>query len=449
MFDYIYIFAVLVIEFLLLRFCLIKNIRQGTVLNIFYLFYYIFQGLLSCIILYLDHEFLLANSDNNFAIPIKDSILPYCKGTLIAIVGIIIGMSLSNKIYKNTNKKSWIQMVQLLYHYYNVDRFCVILSLVFSFSILVSLIPSYLISALSLTFAFSPLFVGIVWSGLNDMTKNIWKCILFVTFIFHTLQGSRGLAIFPIVAFLIGYLFCLSSNKKKLNKVLRLYVVIGFVSVPFLGFVQDYRDHFGRGNEISMQTFSNMLDFISGINSTGKDENEDIYASYGRLLNHTNNVVVVMTPSIVPYRGFEAMDQEIASIFSILGENNAQTFREKRADIGYSTGVATRYGFRVTETTSVEFGMFADAFSRFGYLGVFFYSILFALILAIMEKWCYNYTFKRPLLAMTLVSFLIYNGALNYMYSYYSFFKIVLVRGGCVILCMLLIEKFCIRKKYL
>ena len=69
MFDYIYIFAVLVIEFLLLRFCLIKNIRQGTVLNIFYLFYYIFQGLLSCIILYLDHEFLLANSDNNFAIP--------------------------------------------------------------------------------------------------------------------------------------------------------------------------------------------------------------------------------------------------------------------------------------------------------------------------------------------------------------------------------------------
>ena len=139
MFDYIYIYAVLVVEFLLLRFCLIKNIRQGTVLNIFYLFYYIFQGLLSCIILYLDHEFLLANSDNNFAIPIKDSILPYCKGTLIAIIGIIIGMSLSNKIYKNTNKKSWIQIVQLLYHYYNVDRFCVILSLVFSFSILVSL----------------------------------------------------------------------------------------------------------------------------------------------------------------------------------------------------------------------------------------------------------------------------------------------------------------------
>lgn len=449
MIDYIYIYVILAVELLLLQFCLKRNFRQGTVLNVFYLFYYIFQGVLSCIILYLDRDFLLANSNNYFVIPIKDSILPYCKGTLIAIVGIIIGMGLSNLVYTNKNKSSWTQIVQSLYNYYDVNRFCIYLSLVFSFSILVSLMPSYIVSALSLTFAFSPLFIGIVWTGLNKATKNIWKCMLFVVFIFHTLQGSRGLAIFPIVAFLVGYLFSISSSKKKLKKVLRIYIVLGIISVPFLGFVQDYREYFGRGNEISVQTFTNMLNFVSGDNSAGKSKNEDIYASYGRLLNHTNNVVVVMTPSIVPYRGIEAMDQEIASIFSILGENDAQKFREIRADIGYSTGVATRYGFRVTETTSVEFGMFADAFSRFGYLGVFFYSIIFALILAIMEKWCYNHIFKSPLLSITLVSFLIYNGALNYMYSYYSFFKIVLVRGGFVILCMLFIEKFCIRKKYL
>lgn len=430
---YIAVIVVILIELLLLRYVLKKQKRQGAYLNIFYIFYYIFQGILCCLIMFLDKDFVLANTNSSIEIPIKMSLLPYCIGTLLAIVGIIVGIVISNHIYKNKNDILWSDRVRLLVSGYYINQICVFLALGFSFSILVSIVPSYLISAISLTFAFSPLFVGIMWMALGANTKLIWKFVLFVTFLFHTLQGSRGLAVFPLVAFAVGYIFSISNNKAKLKRIIKMYAVIGIISIPFLGFVQDYRENFGRGKEISMETFYEMLSFMGTDNQ--KKNDDGIYASYGRLLNHTNNVVLVMTPYMVPYRGFDAMDQEIASIFHVLGADESVEFRKGRSDLGYSTGVATRYGFRVNEATSVEFGMFADAYSRFGYLGIFIYSILFAIVLALMEKWCCNHMAKNSLLAMMLLTFLLYNGALNYMYSYYSFFKIVLIRGMLVIVC--------------
>lgn len=446
MFD-IYILligAIILLEFLLFRYALKRNLRQGTYLNIFYLSYYIFQGVLSCLIFYLDKDFLLANTNSRVSIPLRDSILPYCIGTLLAIIGILIGMIISNKISWNNNKMQWYERIIVLEQMYNINRFSLFLTIGFSFSILVSLIPSYLISAISLTFAFSPLMVGVIWSSLTHGARTVWKFVLFITFLFHTLQGSRGLAIFPLAAFAIGYLFSISCNRTKLKKTIRIYVVIILISIPFLSFVQTYREIFGRGNEISLQTFTEMLNFAA-TNQTSDNE-KNIYASYGRLLNHTNNVVVVMTPSIVPFRGFDAMEEEIASIFKILGQDNAQEFRKERSELGYSTGVATRYGFRVTEETSVEFGMFADAYSRFGYLGIFIYSLIFAIILALMEKWCFNHSFNSPLLSTVLLIFLLYNGALNYMYSYYSFFKIILIRGAMVIMCTKFFALFCTKR---
>lgn len=439
--DFLIVGAIILIELLLLRYAMKHNLRQGTYLNMFYLLYYIFQGGLSCFILFLDKDFLLANTSSSVSIPIRVSILPYCVGTLLAIIGILIGMIISNRVYRNNNEIKWSERIEMLSYNYNIDRFCILLAIGFSFSILVSLVPSYLISALSLTFAFSPLLAGILWESLTAGTRTVWKLALFIAFLFHTLQGSRGLAIFPLVAFAFGYLFCISDDRNKMKKTIRLYVVIALVSIPFLGFVQTYRENMGRGNEISLQTFTEMLNFAGS--SDVANHEEGIYASYGRLLNHTNNVVVVMTPSIVPFRGFEAMDQEIASIFQVLGADDSQSFRKNRADMGYSTGIATRYGFRVTEDTSVEFGMFADAYSRFGYFGIFIYSILFAIILALMEKWCCNHSFNRPLLTTVLLTFLLYNGALNYMYSYYSFFKIVLVRGIVVVVCTKFLGLIC------
>lgn len=447
MFDlnFLSIAFIIFLENILLRFIVKHKLRQGTYLNMFYIIYYIFQGILSCVILFLDKDFLLANSSSNISIPIKISILPYCIGTLVAIWGILIGMIISNKIYRNRQEISWSGRTLVLCNNYSIDKFSFFLAIGFCFSILATLMPSYIVSALSLTFAFSPLLIGIWWNYLRQPTKMVWKVVIFITFLFHMLQGSRGLAVFPLAAFAVGYLFGLSDNKAKLKKAIRIFVIIGIISIPFLGFVQNYRENFGRGNEISMDTFTEMVNFASM--DKNSDKKEDIYASYGRLLNHTNNVVVVMTPSVVPYRMFEAMDQEIASIFQVLGADNSQTFRENRADMGYSTGVATRYGFRVTETTSVEFGMFADSYSRFGYLGVFIYSILFAIVLALMEKWCYNHIFRSPLLAMVLISFLLYNGALNYMYSYYSFFKIVLIRGIMVIVCTKFFSSICMKNR--
>ena len=115
MFDtyYITIIVIIIIELLLLRYVLKNQNKQGSYLNIFYLLYYIFQGVLSCIILILDKNFILANSNSSTEIPIKMSILPYCIGTLLAILGIVIAMSISNCIYKNANYISWSERIRI------------------------------------------------------------------------------------------------------------------------------------------------------------------------------------------------------------------------------------------------------------------------------------------------------------------------------------------------
>lgn len=436
------IIIIIIIEWRLYR--LSSKYRDGTILNSFYILYYLFQVVLSCIIYIIDNEFILANSRSMNSINIGTSILPYCIGSLLSIIGIFMSIIIGNKIIKNRNNVSWNIKIASLFVHYSSRSISIYLLVGFIISILISFIQSYLISAISLTFAFTPLLIGIMWRDIEHSHKIMWTLALFIGLLVHTVQGSRGYALFPILALAVGYVFSISHNHRLLKKTLKKYLIVACIFLPFLSFVQTYREHVGRKQEITIETITNMFSYVGKSSNLSNDDG--IYGSLGRLLNHTNNVVVVMSPSIIPYRGFDYIADEFFSIFSVLGEQGSENFRKSRADIGYSTGVATLYGFNVDESTSVEFSLFADAYSRFGYIGVVSYSFLFGLLLLLMEKSCYNYRYRNELLSLILSTFFIYNGALSYMYSYYSFFKVILIRGLLVAALAYIMSIFCKKK---
>lgn len=146
------------------------------------------------------------------------------------------------------------------------------------------------------------------------------------------------------------------------------------------------------------------------------------------MLIGANVAVPAMTPKNVPYRGSNYMSDEIKSIFVRQGEEGAKKILENRAEMGYGLGVATKYDFYVTEESSVEWPLFADGFSRFGYIGLFIYSFLFAFFLASLEKFTIRLHFKYMLISFLVMLFISYNGVLSYMFSYYDFIKLLIFR---------------------
>ena len=160
------------------------------------------------------------------------------------------------------------------------------------------------------------------------------------------------------------------------------------------------------------------------------------------MLIHANVVTPFLTPSFVPYRRWESFNDEISSIVSLKGDSGRDKNRHERGDLGYGTGVATQYGFQVNEFTSVEWPIIADSFSRFGYVGIFIYSFAFALFLSYIEIKCINLWAKNTLLSLTVHLYILYNGALSYMFSYYAFMKLLVFRLPLVIIIMCIFSMF-------
>lgn len=402
----------------------------GTFLNVFYIGYYMIQLSIACLILLLNKDFCLWN---DWHTPLRKAILPFSLAVFVANVGILIGNMLSNRIVHVKYNYSIENQMKMLINRYNVHYISIFFMLVFSFSILTSLNVSYIVAVFALTFSFCPIFVGFMWRMLSKTDKALWVIVLTVNMLFHALQGSRGTAFFPIIFAIVGYIISIKNNKYLLRKRLISFVLIGAISMPVLSFISAFREINGRGLDVSFDTFNQMVSFAQNSSKT-IDDDDGINQSLGRMLIHANVSTPLLTPYPVPYRDFECFKDEIVSIFSLSGESGSKQNRFERGEMGYGTGVATKYGYHVNEWTSVEWPIFADGFSRFGYIGLFIYSIIFAFFLSWLEKKSKNIWSSNALLSLIFHLFILYNGVLSYMYSYYAFMKLLVFRLPLVII---------------
>jgi len=85
-----------------------------------------------------------------------------------------------------------------------------------------------------------------------------------------------------------------------------------------------------------------------------------------RMVDWCNIVVPPMTPSQVPYRGFDDGVEELLSFFRF-GLFGSDRYR--------SVEISNAYGFLSNEATSVPFGLIGDGWSRAGIVGAICYAI--------------------------------------------------------------------------
>ena len=401
-----------------------RGYRTIPIICFVYTIYYMSQVFIGSLLYVTDPGFTMSNTYNT---SIEDSLLPLSIAVICAILGLYLGVKISK--IENKNTVSLTNLLKAVVAQYDIDAILLVLLFLFSCSILRTLNAGYIVNLIANTFTFATIIVGFFWNRMSRFLKVIWIVALTITFIFHIIQGSRGYALYPIIFLLVGKLLTIANDRNKLIKRISIYTVIFVVFLPLFSRVQDYRLVMGRGLDVSTESFNSMVDFLFSERSYSTEKESGLSKSLSRFVIETNFATVALSPSSIPHVGGAGMNQELASIVTLVGSSNVENYRMNRADMPYGHGIAARYGFNITELNSVEFPLLADSYARFGYLGVLIYSLLFAYIMCKLEVFTKKLNGRFLLLGLMLFTLLIYNGALGYGSSYAPVFKALLFRG--------------------
>jgi hypothetical protein len=387
--------------------------------------YYVFEFFILNILNIVDSQSnMLYNLD--YEIQYNNLILPYaCIVLFLGCLFICLFFFLKYCFGGSSKFISIRQRVKNIGFSINPNRLLGILALLFFLNVTAVFDKIYFIQVISLSFSFSPIIFGLLFELANNRNKIVWFSIMTCTFFLHVVQGSRGYAVMPILLFIIGYLIQMNNMKSKI----RLFIVLILIGYPLLtvfGKISDYRQIFGRGLEISSENLYFLADFL--ING---DSYEIIESSAPeglvRLLNHADMAVINLTPDIIGYRGVDYIFEEMQNAISISGSSErASSFYSGQ----YGNSVAIKYGYTVSESTSVEFSLLADAYSRAGLLGIIIYYTFFTLILFSLERITASSIFGNNVIALILLMFILIS-SINGLYAYtiWEFLKIVIFRG--------------------
>lgn len=421
---------IIVFSIFVLRYAIYQ--RDSTILNVFYIFWYLFQVVIALVILLFDADYTIDLVD--ISVNLKDTILPYLKCCFFAIIGIYIGMRILNVLYKTRIQYSLTQKCYLICQWEQINTFSLLLGVFFAFSIISIFLQLYFINVLFLTFSFLPIIIGFVWCRLRVTNKNFWLILLLTNFLFHAVQGSRGYALLPIVYFVIGYYISIKVfYPEHLGKLRRFLLIITIITLPIFSKIQDFRDVKGRGMDVSIESISEFVTFFTS-DVENYDKHAGIKGSLGRLLHNPNFTIPLMCPNSISYRGGEAILDEIKSIFILHGADGAELYRAQRAFLNYGVGALSKYGYKITEETSTGLTLLADGYSRFGYKGIFIYSIFFSILLGFLEKLSINLWERNTIVSLLFYFYILKGGILSFGTTYYAFMKAILFKGFLVLI---------------
>ena len=226
------------------------------------------------------------------------------------------------------------------------------------------------------TITFVPFFVG--YSAFRFKRATLfWLGILAFELAASFITGTRGAAFFPIIYFMLGFVFGLPSWSARM----RWGVVLAPMSIfllaagVYIGAVRDVAGRTDLKKALSGQSMLEAKDDISvasNIDFTGGVG----YKAFRRLTNWAGYAVPSMTPDPVPYRGFEDFIYEVKATFGSLGIF-AMINPNFRGNYYFSNIFLKPYGFPVhvsragVRSSNAPIPLHIDSFTRGGWLAAF------------------------------------------------------------------------------
>lgn len=240
----------------------------------------------------------------------------------------------------------------------------------------------YSLRVFSTSLVFIPLIAGMVLPK-KGWWPRIWLAALVLNLALGFLAGGRLPALRPIILFSIGRAVRSTGAERK-----KLLVGLSLLGLPILAaaaIIGEVRGAVGRGG-LEVITENRVGDVIQESKSVlERADANDVIQTQGlsRLVAWANPAVAAMTPRMVPYRGFDSLVSDIIDsldIAALSGKSSSDIL-----DRGLGNAPATLYGFTVNASTSVEFGIPADGWSRGGVWGAAFFCFIQTLALGTLE----------------------------------------------------------------
>jgi hypothetical protein len=250
----------------------------------------------------------------------------------------------------------------------------------------------YFIRATSYTLTFAPLIAG-RYSATLPKTHRMWLIAMSINAAIGLLVGSRLIALLPPSLYMLGYVVSLRGRARM--RMAAFGGALFILALMLSGIVGLVRQEVGRGGIeiLSSERVSSVVDsatkVIEGQQTVSAEPDSTITTEgLSRLVVWTNIVVPIMTPSILPYRGYEELPNEI--VLSMQFANFSGARLEDLLDAGMFSAPANSYGFTVNTETSVEWGILADGWSRDGASGVVLFAFIAMLVLLLAEQLIYG-----------------------------------------------------------
>jgi len=270
---------------------------------------------------------------------------------------------------------------------FSVDKLILIYGLVALVFLASSELDSLVAKAMRLAFyyiSFVPLLIGYFILDLKKRTLFIFGFVALFFIIVNLLIGSRGYMAVMFTTITFGMV----ANKK--NRIIFRYyllVVVLLLTVvfPFLGFIELFRNEYGRiGYEDVDQ---DRLELV-GREYQNKDKYEKSSESgFARSIIWPNLSVMLLTHREVSTVGLENLENDIAFIFTntFISGKTVEDSRQEYLDRLWGTGPANLYGYSVNLSNSVEFSALADGIWRYGTFG-FLINLFFLVAIGLLAE---------------------------------------------------------------
>ena len=394
--------------------------------------YYIIEIVVGLIVVGCNYNFLLPVI-HSISLPVREVLGLWSFVVLVASLFIKMGIGVACQGNQDVAIKPFTARYISASADFPINRVSNIFAVIFFLSILFPFVPQfpYALRVITLSFDFLPLFIGLYFTQLSRRNRFLWVLLLLINMTANIIQASRGLAVIPIALFMIGYLVSI-SNKPIFKRQIAIILLISAPFFSFFGKIQDFREVFGRGNDVTAENAELLFNYLLN-SSSGESKSlaNSVADGLGRFINVGDFAIVHMTPSHVPHRGFIQMGDEIKSAVTLYGSDGSSKFREDRGNLKYGSGVLSDYGFSINENTSVGMGLLGDSYSRFGILGVAIYLFLMAFVITKMELYIGKH--YPSVFGIILFFFLAYTFLYTiYGNSYFAFFKKIIYNGALV-----------------
>jgi hypothetical protein len=203
----------------------------------------------------------------------------------------------------------------------------------------------------------------------------IWIVSICLYFFYAFVTGSRGLAFVQGGLFLLGWVASSDSSSIVWKRVFFVLIPLLIPMFALSGLIGEVRARVGRGSlnmikSFDWQTYHEAVsDIMETYRTKATDEADAGFMGRGvaRMVQWCNAAVPPMSPEYVPYRGYRDLPYEVRESLSLgLFGQNAY----------WGNLYSNAYGFLTNESTSIEFGLVADGWSRGGFFGALLYSML-------------------------------------------------------------------------